>query len=96
MAEIRLEKSKWRKFCDKYPQISEFLVFFIISNGVTVLQMILVPLIKYLFSFTDLVNTAFQVLPIGQNLEAADIMCLIMQPEVFHRAAEAEWHTFLQ
>ena len=23
MAEIRLEKSKWRKFCDKYPQISE-------------------------------------------------------------------------
>ena len=45
MAEIRLEKSKWRKFCDKYPQISEFLVFFIISNGVTVLQMILMPLI---------------------------------------------------
>lgn len=23
MAEIRLEKSKWRKFCDKYPQISQ-------------------------------------------------------------------------
>ena len=71
MAEIRLEKSKWRKFCDKYPQISEFLVFFIISNGVTVLQMILMPLIKYLFSFTDLVNTAFQVLPIGQNLDGS-------------------------
>lgn len=71
MAEIRLEKSKWRKFCDKYPQISEFLVFFIISNGVTVLQMILMPLIKYLFSFTDLINTAFQVLPIGQNLDSS-------------------------
>ena len=29
------------------------------------------PLIKYLFSFTDLVNTAFQVLPIGQNLDGS-------------------------
>lgn len=47
------------------------LYFFIISNGVTVLQMILMTLIKYLFSFTDLVNTAFQVLPIGQNLDGS-------------------------
>ncbi len=33
--------------------------------------MILMPLIKYLFSFTDLINTAFQVLPIGQNLDGS-------------------------
>lgn len=61
----------WGRFKAKYPGIAQFIVFFMISNGVTVLQMILMPLIKYIFSFTSLVSTNFQVLPIGHNLNGS-------------------------
>ena len=61
----------WGEFKEKHPGIAQFIVFFIISNGVTVLQMILMPLIKYLFGFTSLVSTAFQILPVGHNLDGS-------------------------
>lgn len=68
-----MEKTKnmgfWGTFKSKHPEIAQFIVFFIISNGVTVLQMVLMPLIKYLFGFTPLVSTSFQVLPVGHNLD---------------------------
>lgn len=59
----------WKRICGKYPTITQFIVFFLISNGVTVLQMVLMPLIKYIFGFTSLVNINFQLLPIGHNLD---------------------------
>nr|WP_271716039.1 hypothetical protein [Anaeromicropila herbilytica] len=49
----------------------QFIVFFVISNGVTVLQMVLMPLIKYIFGYTSLVSTNFQILPIGHNLDGS-------------------------
>ena len=55
----------WKKFSEKHPTIAQFLVFFIVSNGVTVLQMVLMPLVKYIFGFTALVDTNFQVLQAG-------------------------------
>jgi putative flippase GtrA len=55
----------WQNFSEKHPTIAQFLVFFIVSNGVTVLQMILMPLVKYFFGFTSLVDTNFQVLHCG-------------------------------
>lgn len=61
----------WKKFSQNHPSIAQFIVFFIISNGVTVLQMILMPLIKYGFSFTALVSTNFQIFPIGHNLDGS-------------------------
>lgn len=61
----------WTDFKEKHPGIAQFIVFFIISNGVTVLQMILMPLIKWLFSYTSLVGTAFQILPVGHNLDGS-------------------------
>ena len=68
-----MEKTKnmgfWGTFKSKHPEIAQFIVFFIISNGVTVLQMVLMPLIKYLFGFTPLVSTSFQVLLVGHNLD---------------------------
>lgn len=39
-------KEKWRNFAEDHKNIMEFLKFFIISNGVTVLQMILMPVFK--------------------------------------------------
>lgn len=61
----------WNRFKQKHPNLVQFLVFFLISNGVTVLQMIVMPLIKYMFGFTTLVHTAFQVIPIGANMDGS-------------------------
>lgn len=61
----------WERFKEKHPGIAQFIVFFIISNGVTVLQMIMMPFIKFLFSFTTLVSTNFQILSVGHNLDGS-------------------------
>lgn len=52
----------WKRFAAKHETIAQFLVFFVVSNGVTVLQMIMMPVIKYFFGRTNLVDTGFQVL----------------------------------
>lgn len=57
----------WGKLKAKYPTATEFVVFFLISNGVTVLQLGFMPLLKWLFGMTELVNTNFQILPVGGN-----------------------------
>lgn len=57
----------WSDFKEKHPNIAQFLVFFMLSNGVTILQLLLMPLIKHLFSYTSLVDQNFQVLQIGKN-----------------------------
>lgn len=61
----------WRKFKEKHPGGAQFIIFFVISNGVTVLQMVLMPAIKWIFSYTALVGTSFQILPVGQNLDGS-------------------------
>jgi putative flippase GtrA len=57
----------WRSFAEKRPGVAQFLVFFVLSNGITVLQLALMPAIKWVFGMTSLVDTAFQVWPIGSN-----------------------------
>ncbi|MBA4698097.1 MAG: hypothetical protein H2212_01555 [Ruminococcus sp.] len=61
----------WGKFKEKHPGVAQFIIFFVISNGVTVLQMVLMPAIKWIFSYTALVGTSFQILPVGQNLDGS-------------------------
>lgn len=63
--------SFWMRFKDRHPNISQFLVFFILSNGITVLQMLLMPLLKEAFDHTSLVNTNFQILQFGHNLDGS-------------------------
>ena len=55
----------WKRFAEKHETIAQFLVFFVVSNGVTVLQMIMMPVLKYFFGMTNLVDTGFQVLHCG-------------------------------
>lgn len=55
----------WHNFSKQHQTIAQFLVFFIVSNGVTVLQTILMPMVKYLFGFTSLVDIKFQILQCG-------------------------------
>ncbi|NCT89460.1 hypothetical protein GXB85_00615 [Cellulomonas sp. APG4] len=57
----------WRSFAERRPGVAQFVVFFLLSNGITVLQLALMPLIKWAFGMTPLVDTAFQVWPIGSN-----------------------------
>lgn len=55
----------WKNFSEKHPTVAQFLVFFVVSNGVTVLQMLFMPLVKYIFGFTSLVDANFQVIQCG-------------------------------
>jgi putative flippase GtrA len=60
-------KAAWRDFAVKRPGVAQFVVFLVLSNGITVLQLALMPLIKWVFGMTALVDTTFQVWPIGSN-----------------------------
>lgn len=60
-------RAAWRAFAEKRPGVAQFLVFFMLSNGVTALQLAMMPAIKWLFGMTGLVDTAFQIWPIGSN-----------------------------
>jgi putative flippase GtrA len=60
-------KTIWTRFKSTHPGLAQFLMFFILSNGVTVLQIILMPVLKSLFDGTDLVHIAWQVFPVGHN-----------------------------
>lgn len=57
----------WRRFAEKRPGTAQFVVFFLLSNGITVLQLALMPLIKWLFGMTSLVDTTFQLWHVGSN-----------------------------
>ena len=58
-------KRWWNAFEDKHTTAAQFIVFFILSNGITVLQLVLMPEFKAVFARTNLVDTAFQFLPVG-------------------------------
>lgn len=55
----------WRGFQAKHETGAQFIMFFIISNGVTVLQLALMPVLRSLFDKTSLVNTGFQAFSVG-------------------------------
>ncbi|NTW40930.1 MAG: hypothetical protein HGA44_13795 [Cellulomonadaceae bacterium] len=60
-------RAAWRSFAEKRPAVAQFVVFFVLSNGITVLQLAMMPLIKWAFGMTSLVDTAFQVWQVGSN-----------------------------
>lgn len=59
----------WKTFKKKHPNIAQFFVFFMLSNGVTVLQMVLMPMLKTVFETTSMININFQILELGKNLD---------------------------
>lgn len=61
----------WKKFKTKYPGLTQFFVFFMLSNGVTVLQMILMPILKGIFEKTNLIGINFQIWSLGQNIDGS-------------------------
>jgi len=69
---IKRFKESWQSFKAKHPTMAQFVVFFILSNGVTVLQLVLMPLFRYLFEYTVLIDTNFQVWRVGQNIDGTN------------------------
>src|SRR5699024_5270618 len=68
---IRSGGNPWTRFREKHPGTAQFLVFFLLSNGTTVLQMLIMPVLKSPFGMTDLVTTGFQILPVGRNFDGS-------------------------
>ncbi|SEV83283.1 hypothetical protein [[Clostridium] fimetarium] len=61
----------WTRFKEKNPTGAQFLVFFMLSNGITILQMVLMPVLKGMFAGTSLVDTSFQILQAGHNFDGS-------------------------
>lgn len=61
----------WTNFKEKHPELSQFLVFFIVSNGITILQMIVMPILKGVLDQTSLVSINFQVGQVGSNFDGS-------------------------
>lgn len=71
-ANSKFKKPKfWINFKEKHPNIAQFLIFFLLSNGVTVLQLVLMPVLRGIFEQTSLINTSFQILQFGQNFDGS-------------------------
>lgn len=68
---MRKIQTYWNKFKEKHPTIAQFAVFFILSNGVTVLQLIMMPLFKAMLANTGLAGMNFQIGQIGRNLDGS-------------------------
>ncbi|WP_339316259.1 GtrA family protein [Paenibacillus sp. FSL R10-2734] len=80
MNDINIETKKtgagamgyWNNYKEKHPNIAQFFVFFLLSTGMTILQLVLMPVFKGIFAQTSLVNTSFQWLQFGTNFDGSD------------------------
>ncbi|GEM03284.1 hypothetical protein HMI01_02720 [Halolactibacillus miurensis] len=61
----------WTNFKENHPNTAQFLVFFLLSNGVTVLQIVLMPLLRSWFADTALIFTDFQIWQVGQSVDGS-------------------------
>ncbi|WP_145149869.1 hypothetical protein [Paenibacillus xylanexedens] len=68
MQAIRLH---WNNYRDKHPKLAEFLMFLILSNGITVFQMVLMPVLKAIFNGSSMEAYTFQLFPLGHNFDGS-------------------------
>lgn len=68
---FRRIREAWSSFYERRPAVAQFVMFFLLSNGVTVLQLVLMPVFRAWFGGTSLVDTDFQVLPVGSNVDGS-------------------------
>lgn len=61
----------WNSYTEKHPNIAQFLLFFLLSNGVTVLQIVVMPLFKSLLAKTSFIDTSFQIMQLGSNFDGS-------------------------
>lgn len=69
---IATTRRLWRGFTERHPELARFAVFFVLSNGVTLLQFALLPLVRaFLDAATGLRDVGFQALPVGTNVDGS-------------------------
>ena len=64
-------KERWYEFARKHRALVQFFTFFLVSNGVTLLQMIIMPIFKALFAATGLTEVGFQLWPVGKEVDGS-------------------------
>ncbi|MFW2513905.1 hypothetical protein ACNI3K_09025 [Demequina sp. SO4-13] len=64
-------KDTWARFVERRPGFAQFLMFTVFSQAVTVLQLALMPLFRAWFNTTSLLETSFQVLPVGSDVDGS-------------------------
>ena len=62
---MQAPKRWWSAFEDKHTTAAQFIAFFILSDGITVLQLVLMPVFKWLFVHMSLSDIPVQFLPVG-------------------------------
>ncbi len=58
----------WKGFAARHPAIARFIIFNLVGGMVTLMQVILMPILKLLFAQTDLIDISFQVFPMGRGI----------------------------
>jgi len=74
MGELNIRQAmtgRWNFFRLNHPTLAQFIVFFILSNSITILQIVLMPILKNVFAGTSLVNITFQAFPMGNNIDGS-------------------------
>lgn len=76
MSEINIKRyiglvGLWNSYKERHPAIAQFLLFLILSVGMTALQLILMPLIKLIFAQTSLLTISFQIFQLGHNFDGS-------------------------
>lgn len=61
----------WKRFELARPDTAQFVMFALISTGMTVLQLALMPILKAVFNATSLVDVNFQVMALGTSADGA-------------------------
>ncbi|ACZ20475.1 hypothetical protein Sked_05140 [Sanguibacter keddieii DSM 10542] len=62
MSKIR---TAWGAFEERRPGLAQLIMFSLLSSGMTVLQLVLMPAIKWAFGTTSLIDTSFQLLEVA-------------------------------
>ncbi|ERJ12257.1 GtrA domain-containing protein [Haloplasma contractile] len=71
MSLIKWITNSWKKFKENHPGSAQFIMFLILSNGITVLQMALMPIFRNIFILTELVDINVQLFPIAKNFDGS-------------------------
>lgn len=62
---FRVIARRWAAFEVARPTMAQLVVFSLLNVGMTILQLVLMPVLKMLFGMTSLVDVDFQALPLG-------------------------------
>lgn len=57
--------TRWKAFAETQPTLAQLIVFSALNVAVTLLQLVIMPVFKLIFSGTDLVDVSFRAVPVG-------------------------------